>query len=102
LSVEGVPLGVILSLLSMAAGLPGALFPERTIRTGARLGLGPLYENADQLAPREWYIRAVRLQSLGLLLSGLIGFLLATREGAAVDEAAEAAADETFEAAANE
>jgi hypothetical protein len=101
LAVEGVSPGVILSLLSMAAGLPGALFPERTIRTGARLGLGPLYENADQLAPREWYVRAVRLQSLGLLLSGLIGFLFATRGGAA-REAAEAAADETFDAAATD
>jgi hypothetical protein len=76
---------VLFSLLSFIGGLPGALFPERTIRLGARLALGPAYENADELTPREWYVRAVRLQSVGAVVAGALGLLLAAR---AADEAA--------------
>lgn len=68
------------ALLSLVAGLPGALFPERTIRLGARLALGPAYENADDLEPRAWYVRAVRLQSVGAVVAGVLGLLLAARE----------------------
>jgi hypothetical protein len=71
---------VFLALLSLVAGLPGALLPERTIRVGARLALGPAYENADDLDPRAWYVRAVRLQSIGAVVAGVLGLLLAARE----------------------
>lgn len=71
---------MFLALLSLIAGLPGALFPERTIRVGARLALGPAYENADDLEPRAWYVRAVRLQSIGTVVAGVLGLLLAARE----------------------
>jgi hypothetical protein len=77
--------GVFLELLSVLAGLPGALLPERTIRTGARLALGPAYENVDELRPRDWYVRAVRLQSLGAVLAGLVGLALASRDPDAED-----------------
>lgn len=70
---------MLLSLLSLIGGLPGALFPERTIRLGARLALGPAYENADDLEPRAWYVRAVRLQSIGTVVAGVLGLLLAAR-----------------------
>jgi len=82
---------VLLSLLSLVAGLPGALLPERTIKTGARLALGPAYENADELTPREWYVRAVRLHSVALVITGVVGLALAGRGGdAEPDDATEA------------
>lgn len=75
-----------LPLLSLVAGLPGALAPERTIRAGARLVLGPTYENADALSPRDWYVRAFRLQSLGAVLAGVLGLLLDARRDENGDE----------------
>lgn len=91
---------MLLSLLSLVAGLPGALLPERTIRTGARFALGPAYENADELSPRGWYVRAVRLHSVALVVTGVLGLTLAGRgdgagtgapatEGAETDETAD-------------
>ncbi|PSQ00238.1 hypothetical protein BRC89_02605 [Halobacteriales archaeon QS_4_70_19] len=77
---------MLLELLSIATGLPGALFPERTIRTGARLLLGPVYENADELTPRDWYVRAVRLQSVGMVVAGVFGLAQARRGEDADDE----------------
>jgi hypothetical protein len=72
--------------LATVSGLLGALLPERVIGLGARLGLGPLYENTGELEPRPWYVRATRIQSLGLAIAGVLA-LLVGRSGSPAGEA---------------
>lgn len=67
---------MFLKALAIVAGTFGTLFPERTIDLGKRAALGAVYENPGDLRPREWYVNAVRLQSAGIALAGLVAVAL--------------------------
>lgn len=81
------------AVLAMVSGVVGALFPERVIKLGAKLGLGPLYENAGDLEPRPWYVRSTRIQSAALALAGGAALAVGARETETAD-----GDDETSEA----
>ncbi|MFP4530199.1 MAG: hypothetical protein ACLFNC_02795 [Halodesulfurarchaeum sp.] len=59
------------SIVAVIIGTAGALFPEAIINWTKRVILGPSFENAAELQPRSWYVSAVRLQSVVVVLAGI-------------------------------
>jgi xanthosine utilization system XapX-like protein len=61
---------------AVVLGLLGALFPRSVIGLAKKLLLTPSYRNVAQLEPRDWYVTAVRVQSLLVALVGLAGIAM--------------------------
>ncbi|MGM0371386.1 MAG: hypothetical protein ACQEQJ_02640 [Halobacteriota archaeon] len=60
-----------MKLLAVLLGVVGSLFPKRVIEVSKTLALGPSYRNTEALEPRRWFVVAVRIQSLLVLLAGV-------------------------------
>lgn len=86
------------SLLTAAQGLFALLLPKRAARLAARLTTGFGFSNVGDLEPKDWYVDSTRATGAGMLISGLVGFLLAERaadDGGLAAEDALADDDET-------
>ena len=55
----------------LVLGIVGALFPRSVIDGAKKLLLWPSYENPEDLEPRNWVVRFVRVQSLLLAVVAL-------------------------------
>lgn len=66
-------------IFAVLLGILGTRFPRVLIDWMTRAVLGPGFENASELQPREWYVTTVRMQSILVVLTGLLGVLLKTR-----------------------
>jgi len=69
----------LVSLLTAAQGLFALLLPKRAARLAARLTTGFGFSNVGDLEPKDWYVDSTRATGAGMLVSGLVGFLLAER-----------------------
>ena len=58
-------------LALLLAGIGGTLFPEECTDTMKQLLLRPSYENPEDLEPRTWVVKVVRIQSFLMVLIGL-------------------------------
>jgi hypothetical protein len=68
--------------LTTLAGFVGTLFPELVVETARDATLGGFYENPGDLRPKEWCVRATRLQSALVAVAGLLAIGLGRqREG---------------------
>ncbi|MFB6174311.1 MAG: hypothetical protein ABEI39_06685 [Halobacteriales archaeon] len=61
--------------LLVAEGVLSALAPRLALRKNL-LPLSVGFEDAADLSPREWYLRAVRACGVGMLAAGLAGLVL--------------------------
>ncbi|MEF8814541.1 MAG: hypothetical protein V5A55_12085 [Halovenus sp.] len=59
-------------------GLAAAVAPRLSLAVAARLGLWG-FENAGELEPKAWYVRAVRAAGVGMVAAGGTGLLLEGR-----------------------
>lgn len=76
-------------------GLLSALLPRRALGLSLRAWNCGL-ENVSELEPRPWYVRATRAVGVGMIATGLVGFVLEQRASTA------AAADDGREVRGNE
>ncbi|APE95738.1 hypothetical protein [Halodesulfurarchaeum formicicum] len=60
-----------MKLLTVLLGVVGSVFPRRVIEVSKTMALGPSYRNTEDLEPRQWFVTAVRIQSLLVLLAGV-------------------------------
>ena len=74
---------------AVVLGLLGALFPRSVIGLAKKLLLTPSYRNVEVLEPRDWYVTAVRIQSLLVALVGLAAFAMDKEDLPALGEVAE-------------
>ena len=68
------------AIAALILGTLGAVFPQTLIDWTKRAMLWPSFENADDLNPRDWYVTAVRVQSVFVALAGLAVILLERRK----------------------
>lgn len=80
-------------LLTVLYGLVQVVLPRRVLAIAGKILLAG-YENPDDLEPKEWYVKAVRVQGVVTVLVGLLGLAKKKREeknkqqgGAEKDEA---------------
>jgi hypothetical protein len=59
----------------VAQGLLAALAPERSLSLNMRL-CGLALDGVDDLAPKPWYVRAIRATGVGMVAAGGVGLLL--------------------------
>lgn len=72
-----VPRAVAYGLLALQ-GLLGVVSPRRSIRLST-LGYRVAFENAAELEPRPWLVRASRIWGVGALVTGLVGVAVELR-----------------------
>ena len=78
----------------LVQGLFAALAPKRNLDLNVRLWGFP-FENAGDLEPTDWYVRAARAAGVGMLAAGGVGLLLEDRaESTAAERDADAEADD--------
>jgi hypothetical protein len=81
-SKQPLKIGYVLFVLQ---GLLSVLAPRRAIAVATaawRLG----FENVGDLEPREWYVELTRTLGVGLLVAGLTGLALSSREDDEADD----------------
>lgn len=69
-------------------GLLAALAPERSLSLNLRL-CGLALDGVDGLAPKPWYVRAIRATGVGMVAAGGVGLLLEDRTDGDGTEAGE-------------
>ncbi len=67
-------------IIAVVLGAFGALFPEVLIDWTKRAVLGPCFKNAADLEPRDWYVRAGRIQAVFMGIVGLLALLIESRQ----------------------
>ncbi|RNJ26220.1 hypothetical protein [Halosegnis longus] len=76
-------------LLTILSGIVQILLPRRVLAVAGKVLLAG-YENPEDLKPKEWYVKAVRVQGLVTVLVGLLGLAKKKKQargGAEKDEA---------------
>lgn len=76
-------------LLTILSGIVQILLPRRVLAVAGKVLLAG-YENPEDLEPKEWYVKAVRVQGLATVLVGLLGLVKKKKQqrgGAEKDEA---------------
>jgi len=68
----------LLGLALAAKGLAGLLAPRLTATVVTRLSLREVYDNPDELEPRDTYVELIRNASAGLLVAGVVTAVRAT------------------------
>jgi hypothetical protein len=89
----------VLGAALVLKGLAGAAVPRVFLRLSARVWVGPSFEGADALVPRDDAAALYRDASLGTLVAGLAVLVRATRQRRADDWPAPAADVDGIEAA---
>ena len=77
-------------LLTILSGIVQLLLPRRVLDVAGKVLLAG-YENPEDLEPKDWYVKAVRVQGLITVLVGLFGLAKKKKKqergGAEKDEA---------------